>query len=80
VHREVCGESALYFDRFSPQDLAQQILRLEASPDLRKALADCSRARSREFSWEKHVDEILGLANTLARGSAEPPLKRAIAA
>src|SRR5580704_2684446 len=36
VHREVCGEAALFFQRFSPQESADQVLRLEASPDLRK--------------------------------------------
>jgi len=73
VHREVCGEAALYFQRFSPQELAEQVLRLEASPDLRKTLAERGRARSHEFSWEKHVEEILGLAASLTpdyRGSS----------
>jgi glycosyltransferase involved in cell wall biosynthesis len=62
VHREICGEAALYFQRFSPQELADQVLRLEASPDLQTALAERGRTRSREFSWEKHVGEILDLA------------------
>jgi glycosyltransferase involved in cell wall biosynthesis len=62
VHREICGEAALYFERFSPQELAEQVLRLEASPDLRTKLAKRGRMRSRDFSWEKHVDAILQLA------------------
>jgi glycosyltransferase involved in cell wall biosynthesis len=68
VHREVCGEAALFFQRFSPQELADQILRLETSPDLRKTLIESGRTRSREFSWEKHVDELLDLATRLAQG------------
>jgi glycosyltransferase involved in cell wall biosynthesis len=67
VHREVCGEAALYFPRFSPQELAEQVLRLEASPDLQGALSEGGRSRSREFSWEKHVEEILGLASSLVQ-------------
>jgi glycosyltransferase involved in cell wall biosynthesis len=67
VHREVCSESALYFQRFLPHQLAEQILRLEASPDLSKTLRERGRTRSREFSWEKHVEELLGLATTLSQ-------------
>jgi glycosyltransferase involved in cell wall biosynthesis len=67
VHREVCGEAALYFQRFAPQDLADQVLRLEASRELHKELSELGRTRSHEFSWEKHVDEILGLATTLTQ-------------
>jgi glycosyltransferase involved in cell wall biosynthesis len=69
VHREVCGEAALFFPRFSPQELADQVLRLEASPDLRKTFIESGRIRSREFSWEKHVDALLDLATSLARDS-----------
>jgi glycosyltransferase involved in cell wall biosynthesis len=73
VHREVCGEAALYFPRFSSQELAEQVLRLEASPDLRRALIERGRTRSREFSWEKHVDGILALAASLVQNQHESP-------
>jgi glycosyltransferase involved in cell wall biosynthesis len=71
VHREVCGEAALYFPRFSPQELAEQVLRLEGSPDLRRTLVERGRTRSREFSWEEHVDQILTLANSLVQNRRE---------
>lgn len=67
VHREVCGEAALYFQRFSPQELAERVLRLEASPDLRRALVERGGTRSRECSWGKHIEEMLGLAAELTR-------------
>jgi glycosyltransferase involved in cell wall biosynthesis len=67
VHREVCGEAALYFPRFSPQELADRVLRLEGSPGLQKALAERGCARSREFSWEKHVEELLQVAISLTQ-------------
>jgi glycosyltransferase involved in cell wall biosynthesis len=70
VHREVCGEAALYFQRFSPQELADQVLRLEVSHELRKALVEKGRSRAHEFSWEKHVDELLELATRLAQDSS----------
>jgi glycosyltransferase involved in cell wall biosynthesis len=46
--------------------MAEQVLRLEASPDLRKASAEKGRSRAHEFSWERHIDELLGLATRLA--------------
>jgi glycosyltransferase involved in cell wall biosynthesis len=67
VHREVCGEAALYFPRFSPEDLADQVLLLEASQDFRTASSERGRNRSHEFSWEKHVDELLGIATSLTQ-------------
>jgi glycosyltransferase involved in cell wall biosynthesis len=77
VHREVCGDAALYFQRFSSPELAEQILRLEASRDLRN-LAERGRVRSREFSWEKHVDKLLALAATLAQNCGRSFPKHAV--
>jgi glycosyltransferase involved in cell wall biosynthesis len=65
VHREVCGDAARYFQRFSSRELAEQILHLAGSPELQKELGERGRLRSRQFSWAKHVDEILGLAASL---------------
>ena len=80
VHREVCGQTALYFQRFSPHELAEQVLRLEVSPDLKKALAERGRSRAREFSWEKHVDKLLALATGLVQDcSRSSPINRASA-
>lgn len=65
VHRELCTENALYFDRFSPQDLARQVLRIAESRNMRQEFAAKGLARSREFSWQLHVDQILALAHDL---------------
>jgi len=67
VHREICGPAALYFHRFSPDKLAGQILRLANSPDLRTELSSRGFARSRDFSWAKHVNQLLALAAKLIR-------------
>ena len=71
VHREICGEAALYFPRFSPQDLASQLLRLAASGPLRRALAHAGKARSQAFSWRSHVEQLLRIAQELL-GAAAP--------
>ena len=78
VHREVCGDAALYFQRFSSQELAEQILNLAGSCELRKELEKRGRVRSRQFSWEKHVDEILGLAALLVQNCESSLPKRSV--
>ncbi len=64
VHREVCGDAALYFDRFSPQDLAAQIWRMAESKNGQEFAAK-GLTRSQDFSWQDHVDQILALARNL---------------
>jgi hypothetical protein len=66
VHREVCGAAALYFPRFSPEELAHRILLVAESADCRQQLSQFARIRSSDFSWAKHIDELLRLADTLA--------------
>jgi glycosyltransferase involved in cell wall biosynthesis len=66
VHKEICGEAALYFPPFSPEDLAEQVLQASQSPEQAKAMSECGLRRSRDFSWDKHVEELLRLARSLA--------------
>jgi len=79
VHREVCGESALYFEPFSPGELAERVLRLATAHDLREALARSGKERSLTFSWEKHVDELVALARSLLKDSSNSSKFRAAA-
>ena len=67
VHREICGNAAVYFPRFSPQLLADSIVQVEESSALRRRLAECGLKRSQEFSWRDHVDQIISLAHSLKR-------------
>jgi glycosyltransferase involved in cell wall biosynthesis len=73
VHREICGNAALYFPRFSPQMLADRVVQLEQSSALRKRLSECALERSRGFSWRAHVDQIIALANSLKRANIAYP-------
>ena len=73
VHREICGNAAVYFSRFSPQMLADSVLQLERSSALRKKLVDRALRRSREFSWHHHVDRILSLAHSLKHSKIRYP-------
>lgn len=70
VHLEVCGEAAIYFRCFSPEELAAQVLRIAFSQVLARTLADHGLLRSQIFSWRNHVDRILSLACELTASSA----------
>ncbi len=65
VHREICGEAALYFPRFSPETLAGIILQTSQSPEQTAAMRETGLLRFRDFSWDKHVEELLRLAHRL---------------
>jgi glycosyltransferase involved in cell wall biosynthesis len=67
VHREVCGAAAIYFPRFSPDILAETILDLAKSTKPAAAMREIGLLRSRDFSWDKHVTELLQLAERLAQ-------------
>jgi len=62
VHREICHDAALYFPRFSPDALAKLIVSTAQSERQLAALRQAGFLRSHDFSWEKHVDELLQLA------------------
>jgi glycosyltransferase involved in cell wall biosynthesis len=65
VHREICGDAAVYFGRFSERELAQGVSELVASPGFCQQLKERGRRRSESFSWEQHTAEIVGLAQGL---------------
>ncbi|HMC72796.1 MAG TPA: hypothetical protein VKG87_00700, partial [Terriglobales bacterium] len=66
IHREICGKSALFFSRFSEQELADRISQLAHSSELRQELGKQSLERSSCFSWERHTAEIVELAFSLS--------------
>jgi glycosyltransferase involved in cell wall biosynthesis len=66
VHREICGEAALYFPRFSPEILADLAMQASQSTEQAATMREKGWLRSRDFSWDKHVDELLRLARGLA--------------
>jgi glycosyltransferase involved in cell wall biosynthesis len=57
-HREVCGETAIYFDPFSPEDLSsrlENLLRLDRSE--RASLAEQGIRRAALYRWETAAAE-----------------------
>lgn len=72
VHREICAEAALYFTRFSPQELAERVAEVAFNPGVAKKMSSAGVERSRGFSWKVHVDGIVELGKKLiARHGAQ---------
>jgi glycosyltransferase involved in cell wall biosynthesis len=65
VHREICESSAVYFPRFSEEDLCARIMQLASSPELRSELGAAGRTRAADFSWSRHVDQVVVRASRL---------------
>jgi len=66
VHREVCGDAARYFPRFSPERLAETVAAIATSHEVSRQLV--AAERSAAFSWRDHVEQLLELARSI-RGS-----------
>jgi glycosyltransferase involved in cell wall biosynthesis len=71
VHREICEDAGIYFPRFSSEGLAERILQIEESAELAEKLSSNGLRRSRDFSWSKHVERLVVLAQELVRTERE---------
>ena len=71
VHREICGDAGVYFSRFSPDALAERVLQVQESPELAEKLSSNGLRRARDFSWSKHVERLVVLAQELVRSARE---------
>jgi glycosyltransferase involved in cell wall biosynthesis len=65
VHREICGDAAAYFSRFSPAELARVVVQITESPEFAGRLRVAGTAQASRFSWETHLDKVLELAGRL---------------
>jgi glycosyltransferase involved in cell wall biosynthesis len=70
VHREICGNSAVYFPKRSPEILADTVLALAGSARQAAVMREAGLRRSQDFSWEKHVEELLRLARALVNAGS----------
>ena len=70
VHREVCGESAVFFPGLSVDALVDAIKMLDRDPQCRKRILDeASTLIERDYSWEGHVDRLLENLETVAQAN-----------
>ena len=65
VHREICGDAAAYFPRFSAEVLAGTVAQLARSAETSCRMAAVGLERARQFSWKTHVEKILKLSREL---------------
>jgi len=60
VHREICGDAALYFKLSDPDDLARCVQELDSDPALRRELIQRGRTRVQKmFTWDHHVSGLI---------------------
>jgi glycosyltransferase involved in cell wall biosynthesis len=70
INRETCGDAAVYFQPFSPTDLARRIRELDANPELRSRMSDLAVSRVRHrYDWDAHVDRLIAIFETAIRES-----------
>jgi len=58
VHKEVCGDAALYFDPNDKYDLANNINRFLNDKKLKSKFIDKGLKRSKKFDWAKSSEKI----------------------
>lgn len=54
---EVCGDAALYFNPYKPEDIADKIFLLLNNDNLRVDLAKKGKEHARQFNWERTAQE-----------------------
>lgn len=68
IHREICGEAAVYFDALDPQDLVNKILTLSSDAKLRENLGKAGRTRAEtQFNWNDHVRRLVEIFEQVAQ-------------
>lgn len=78
IHREICGEAALYFPTFEPRDLARRLHQVLKTPSLAGRLVERGRARVPRFSLSEHFHRLMV---AIARAASSVPISaRATAA
>jgi glycosyltransferase involved in cell wall biosynthesis len=65
VHREVCGEAALYFERFASDQLAEQLCEIANQTETASRLSGRGKHRALDFSWAKHISQLLDAVGQL---------------
>ena len=71
VHREITAGAALFFEKFSPTELADRVAELLKSPSTCTGLREKGLSRSAAFSWKRHVDRLVEAAASLVRNGKE---------
>jgi glycosyltransferase involved in cell wall biosynthesis len=65
VHREICQQCAVYFSALDFSALADRAFRLNALDEAKARMAIAGRERASNFSWERHLNQVLACAEHL---------------
>jgi glycosyltransferase involved in cell wall biosynthesis len=65
VHREVCGEAAVYFDVLDEHELAKRCIEVLTNGRLKERLRTNGAERIGQFSWDQHVRGLIALIERL---------------
>jgi glycosyltransferase involved in cell wall biosynthesis len=68
---EVGGDAALYFDPQNPKEIAQKILELRASKELRTKMIATGLARAEEFTWDACTRRTVSAFEKVLNGASE---------
>jgi len=68
VHREVCGDAALYFNAFSPTALCDQIISCSTAFGT-AAVLNRAQLRADRFSWAAHIGQVISRARSMLKDS-----------
>ena len=71
VHREICGDAAVYFPRFSPNTLAEAVIQVAKSGEKAAQMSAAGLERAKTFSWKTHVEKIVELCRQLMSSKAD---------
>src|SRR5206468_11755292 len=59
INRELCGDSALYFSAFDPNECASAISKVMRDSQFRQRLAQNGIKRAGAFRWSEHVNRLV---------------------
>jgi glycosyltransferase involved in cell wall biosynthesis len=65
VHREVCGEAAVYFDVLDEGELARRCIEALTNQRLKERLRTSGAERIQQFSWDQHVRGLIALVDRI---------------
>lgn len=63
---EVCGDAAVYFDPYDPQDMAEKIEMVLKDENLRKDLIAKGYQRIKKYSWDESAKKLLKIIEEVA--------------
>ncbi len=68
-HKEIYGDSVIYFNPFEINDIAEKMLKLDADTDLKVALIDKGKELLKHYSWHQTAQLTLATFNKFLKNS-----------